>query len=70
MRPGPKPLCLLLLALASLAALLLHLCAPKPPPRSVDLRHPQSERLPPPPPGAPPRTYPHIAFRLKDDVMG
>lgn len=70
MRPGPKPLCLLLLALASLAALLLHLCAPKPPPRSVDLRHPQSERLPPPPPGAPPRAYPHIAFRLKDDVMG
>ncbi|XP_032296958.1 beta-1,4 N-acetylgalactosaminyltransferase 1 [Coturnix japonica] len=70
MRPGPKPLCLLLLALASLAALLLHLCAPKPPPRSVDLRHPQSERLPPPPPGAPPRNYPHIPFRLKDDVMG
>lgn len=65
----PKSLCLLLLACASLAALLLHLCAPKPP-RSVDLRHPPPERLLPPRPGAPARSYPHIAFRLKEEVMG
>uniref|UniRef100_A0A8C3GGQ3 Uncharacterized protein n=1 Tax=Cairina moschata TaxID=8855 RepID=A0A8C3GGQ3_CAIMO len=69
MRPVPKSLCLLLLACASLAALLLHLCAPKPP-RSVDLRHPPPERLLPPRPGAPARSYPHIAFRLKEEVMG
>ena len=68
MRPGPKPLCLLLLALASLAALLLHLCAPKPPPRSVDLRHPQSERRAGGPgrggrpPGAPPACWSKVSL--------
>ncbi|XP_069735039.1 LOW QUALITY PROTEIN: beta-1,4 N-acetylgalactosaminyltransferase 1 [Phaenicophaeus curvirostris] len=67
MRGAPKPLCLLLLAAsASLAALLLHLWAPKGPP-SVDLRPPPG-RLPPPLP-PPARPYPHVPFRLRHDVM-
>ncbi|XP_059727789.1 beta-1,4 N-acetylgalactosaminyltransferase 1 isoform X1 [Haemorhous mexicanus] len=67
MRGAQRALCLLLVASASLAALYLHLWAPKGPP-SVDLRRPPPERLPPPlPPSA--RAYPHVPFRLKEEVM-
>lgn len=67
MRGPQRALCLLLVASASLAALYLHLWAPKDPP-IVDLRRPPPERLPPPlPPSA--RAYPHVPFRLKEEVM-
>lgn len=67
MRGAQRALCLLLVASASLAALYLHLWAPKGPP-SVDLRRPPPERLPPPLP-PPARAYPHVPFRLKEEVM-
>uniref|UniRef100_A0A8C3JLA4 Beta-1,4-N-acetyl-galactosaminyltransferase 1 n=1 Tax=Calidris pygmaea TaxID=425635 RepID=A0A8C3JLA4_9CHAR len=68
MRGAQRSLCLLLVATASLAALVLHLWAPKGPP-SVDLRRPPPERLLPPPLAPPARTYPHVPFRLKEEVM-
>ncbi|XP_065510279.1 beta-1,4 N-acetylgalactosaminyltransferase 1 isoform X1 [Caloenas nicobarica] len=68
MRGAPRPLCLLLLGSAALAALLLHLWAPKGPP-SVDLRRPPPQRLLPPPLPPPARSYPHVPFRLKEEVM-
>ncbi|XP_062366948.1 beta-1,4 N-acetylgalactosaminyltransferase 1 isoform X2 [Cinclus cinclus] len=67
MRGAQRALCLLLVASASLAALYLHLWAPKGPP-TVDLRRPRPERLPPPLP-PPARAYPHVPFRLKEEVM-
>ncbi|KAM6307933.1 LOW QUALITY PROTEIN: beta-1,4 N-acetylgalactosaminyltransferase 1 [Podargus strigoides] len=67
MRGAQKPLCLLLLATASLAALLL-LWAPKGPP-GLDLRHPSPEGLLPPALAPPARSYPHVPFRLKEEVM-
>ncbi|XP_061871474.1 beta-1,4 N-acetylgalactosaminyltransferase 1 [Colius striatus] len=68
MRPPQRSLCLLLVATASLAALYLHLWAPKSPP-SVDLRRPPPEHLLPPALPPPARSYPHVPFRLKEDVM-
>ncbi|XP_074387098.1 LOW QUALITY PROTEIN: beta-1,4 N-acetylgalactosaminyltransferase 1 [Zonotrichia albicollis] len=67
MRGAQRALCLLLLASASLAALLLHLWAPKGPP-SVDLRRPPP-RAAAAPPGAPRPRYPHVPFRVKEEVM-
>ncbi|XP_074990041.1 beta-1,4 N-acetylgalactosaminyltransferase 1 isoform X3 [Calonectris borealis] len=68
MRGAQRSLCLLLVATASLAALYLHLWAPKGPP-SVDLRRPSPERLLPPALPPPARSYPHVPFRLKEEVM-
>ncbi|KAK4806744.1 hypothetical protein QYF61_007542 [Mycteria americana] len=68
MRGAQKPLCLLLVATASLAALYLHLWAPKGPP-SIDLRRPSPQHLLPPPLPPPARSYPHVPFRLKEEVM-
>ncbi|XP_069662221.1 beta-1,4 N-acetylgalactosaminyltransferase 1 [Haliaeetus albicilla] len=68
MRGAQRSLCLLLVATASLAALYLHLWAPKGAP-SVDLRRPAPERLLGPPLPPPTRSYPHVPFRLKEEVM-
>ncbi|XP_074905538.1 beta-1,4 N-acetylgalactosaminyltransferase 1 [Buteo buteo] len=68
MRGAQRSLCLLLVATASLAALYLHLWAPKGAP-SVDLRRPAPERLLGPPLPPPARSYPHVPFRLKEEVM-
>ncbi|XP_025912716.1 beta-1,4 N-acetylgalactosaminyltransferase 1 [Apteryx mantelli] len=68
MRPVQKSLCALLVAAASLALLYLHVWAPKPY-SSVDLRPRPPARLPDGRLGQPARQYPHIAFRLKEQVM-
>ncbi|XP_068777465.1 beta-1,4 N-acetylgalactosaminyltransferase 1 isoform X1 [Struthio camelus] len=68
MRPVQKSLCALLVAGASLALLYLHVWAPKPY-SSVDLRPRPPGHLPDGHLGHPARQYPHIAFRLKEQVM-
>ncbi|NXI38437.1 B4GN1 acetylgalactosaminyltransferase, partial [Galbula dea] len=63
-----RSLCLLLLACASLALLYLHLWAPKGPP-SVDLRRPSPQRLLLPTLHPRARSYPHVPFRIKEEIM-